>query len=235
MDRITNFYERMATLQGNMAAVIPFNSHTDKLVAMDFTEKNDRWQEAVVNNVQLFSENVQQVLQKANARYGIGGYLEYRSIYARSRVFDGTEPRRIHLGIDVWGEAGTPVMAPIAGTVHSYAFNHAYGDYGATIILQHQIEELPFYILYGHLALKSLQNITEGQYIEQGKNFAWLGVAEENGYWPPHLHFQLMLNMEGYKGDYPGVCAAHQLTHYAQNCPNPDVILQMQRYAMVDF
>ena len=80
-----------------------------------------------------------------------------------------------------------------------------------------------------------MSRVSEGQLIKRGENFAWLGVPEENGYWPPHLHFQLMLDMEDYKGDYPGDCAANQLHHYAQNCPNPDVILQMQRYAVVDF
>ena len=43
-------------------------------------------------------------LNKANARYGIGGYAEHRTVYSSSKVFDGNapgeEPRRLHLGID---------------------------------------------------------------------------------------------------------------------------------------
>ncbi len=235
MDSLTDFYERIQPLQTSFASIVPFQAFSDKLLAMDFTAKNDIWRKEVVENVALFATTVNGVLRQAKAKYGIGGYLEHRNIYARSSVFDGTAPRRIHLGIDIWGREGTPVMAPLAGTVHSFAFNRAYDDYGATIILTHHIHELQFYSLYGHLALKSLSRVSEGQLIKQGENFAWLGVPEENGYWPPHLHFQLMLDMEDYKGDYPGVCAANQLHHYAQNCPNPDVILQMQRYAVVDF
>jgi len=233
MDNTTKFYERIKALQPVMAPVIPFKAGIDKLVKMDFTAKNEVWKEAIISDVDLFSAAVKSILQSAKACYGIGGYLENRHIYARSRVFDGTEPRRIHLGIDVWGKADTPVMAPLNATVHSFAFNNAYGDYGATIILQHSLAEFTFYSLYGHLALKSLQALEEGMSIKAGTTFAWLGNPEENGYWPPHLHFQLMLQMDGYKGDYPGVCSASQLTKYQQNCPNPDIILQMEQFAVL--
>ncbi|MDE3125039.1 MAG: peptidoglycan DD-metalloendopeptidase family protein [Bacteroidota bacterium] len=235
MDALSEFYERIAEQQNEPAFVVPFDAHTDSIVAMDFTANNVIWTNEVVNDVQIFTKTVQGILQKAHAKYGIGGYLEHRNIYARSQVFDAAEPRRIHLGIDIWGEAQTPVMAPVAGTVHSFAFNNAYGDYGATIILQHELKGLRFFSLYGHLALASIQNLKEGQCIDRGAIFAWLGMPEENGFWPPHLHFQLILNMENFRGDYPGVCAASQLEHYAQNCPNPEVILQMRPYAIANF
>jgi murein DD-endopeptidase MepM/ murein hydrolase activator NlpD len=233
MDSTTKFYERIEALQPTIASVGPFKAETDKLVKKDFTEINDVWKEAINTNVDLFSTTVHSILQTAEARYGIGGYLENRHIYARSRVFDGTEPRRTHLGIDIWGKEDTPVMAPIDATVHSFAFNNAYGDYGATIILQHSLGEFTFYSLCGNLALKSLQTLEEGMPIKAGTTFAWLGKPEENGYWPPHLYFQLMLQMEVYRGVYPGVCAASQLMHYAQNCPNPDIILQMEQFAVL--
>jgi hypothetical protein len=58
----------------------------------------------------------------------------------------------------------------------------------------------------------------------------------ENGQWPPHLHFQIVVDMEipiaiGRKGDYPGVCKLSEKEKYLNNCPNPDLILQMMEYA----
>ncbi len=97
-------------------------------------------------------------------------------------------------------------MAPLDGIVHSFAFNNQFGDYGATIILSHQLDGISFYTLYGHLSLASLKNLQDGQSVKQGQVFAEFGIPFENGHWPPHLHFQLILDMGERKGDYPGVC-----------------------------
>ena len=68
-----------------------------------------------------------------------------------------------------------------------------FGDYGATIILTHILEGITFYSLYGHLSLNSIKNIHEGERIKKGNVFAEFGIPTENGHWPPHLHFQLIL------------------------------------------
>ena len=130
----------------------------------------------------------------------------------------------IHLGLDIWGPADTPVFAPLAGTVHSFAFNDAFGDYGATLILKHQLDDLVFHTLYGHLSLASIQNKKEGQVIVGGETIAWFGAPEENGHWPPHLHFQVIQNMQGNSGDYPGVCSYEDQSGYLENCPNPALL-----------
>ena len=74
-----------------------------------------------------------------NAKVAYGGYLETRSIYQRSTYFNQENPeteRNIHLGVDLWIEAGTPIYAPLEGTLHSFKNNTNYGDYGPTIILK---------------------------------------------------------------------------------------------------
>nr|MBA2330116.1 peptidoglycan DD-metalloendopeptidase family protein [Flavisolibacter sp.] len=168
------------------------------------------------------------------ARYAIGGYDEHRSLYKRSSVFttDDDEDRRLHLGIDIWGKPHTAVMAPLDGIVHSFAFNNAFGDYGATIILTHQLGGQTFYTLYGHLSLNSLKNLMEGERIEKGDKFADFGIPMENGHWPPHLHFQVIADLQGYKGDFPGVCKYSEREKYLANSPDPDLILQMSKYAV---
>jgi hypothetical protein len=57
-------------------------------------------------------------------------------------------------------------------------------------------------------------------------------LPQENGQWPPHLHFQVIIDMEFKKGDYPGVCKLNEKEKYLRNCPNPDLILQMMQYAI---
>lgn len=214
--------------------VVEFDPSKDKLLLMDFTAANTELTNEILTQTQLFTDYINIKLAQANVRYGIGGYNEHRTVYSRSKVFDaedGAEPRRLHLGIDIWGKPYTKVMAPLNGIVHSFAFNNSYGDYGATIILSHRLGNLSFYTLYGHLSLNSLKNLYEGQNISAGDVFAEFGIPFENGQWPPHLHFQLILDMQGYKGDYPGVCKFSEREMYLANCPDPDLLLGMMQYA----
>ena len=42
--------------------------------------------------------------------------------------------------------------------------------------------------------------------INKGDVFEEFGIPQETGNWPPHLNFKIIKNMQGMKGDYPGVC-----------------------------
>ncbi len=207
--------------------VVDFDPAADRLYDFDFTSKNNELNETILGNTDLFSEWVSSKLSDNHCRYGIGGYNEHRTIYARSEHFDsGEEPRRLHLGVDIWGPAGTPVFNFYDAELHSFKFNDHFGDYGATIILKYQMEGITFHALYGHLDLASLDGLEEGQFLPAGQQIAVFGAKEENGYWPPHLHFQLIRDMQGMKGDYPGVCQYSKRAAYLENCPDPEWILK---------
>ncbi|MDB5192704.1 MAG: peptidoglycan DD-metalloendopeptidase family protein [Segetibacter sp.] len=226
-----SLYNLLDKYRGNYFPVVNFDPEKDALLKMDFTNANRELTEEVITNTELFSTYVTDKLG-TEYTYGIGGYNEHRTIYARSAVFDEVEePRRLHLGIDIWGLAGTPIFCPIGGYVHSFAFNDSYGDYGATIILHHQLDGISFNTLYGHLCLRDLAGLQEGQYISRGAEFAHFGDPLENGFWPPHLHFQVIKEMHVASGDYPGVCKLSERDTYLENCPDPDVILNMMQYA----
>jgi len=211
--------------------VVPFNASTDQLMLLDLTKNNETLTADIFSDTEKFSEYIDHQLSSSKATYGIGGYDEMRALYTRSEVFNADEPRRLHLGIDIWGRPNTPVFAPLGGVIHSFAFNDHYGDYGATIILQHQIKAKTFFTLYGHLSLKDIQNLKEGKFVSMGELIGHFGNAKENGHWPPHLHFQIILNMRNYKGDYPGVCKWSERDSYLKNSPDPDIILQMMQFA----
>ncbi len=218
--------------QSTFHQVVPFNAKNDKLLLLDFTAVNTDLNNDILNDTNNFSAYINAKLKASNAKYGIGGYDEHRTVYSRSKVFDtNDEPRRLHLGVDIWGEPETPVFAALHGVVHSFAFNNNYGDYGATIILQHQLDGFVFYTLYGHLSLRDLDALYEGKPIAKGDLIAHFGTPKENGQWPPHLHFQVIIDMENKVGDYPGVCKLSEREQYLSSCPDADLILQMLQFA----
>ncbi len=170
-------------------------------------------------------EAILQKLATAGAIAGVGGYLENRSLYRDTDLFEGDAERCIHIGVDVFMPAGSPVLSPLDGEVHSFANRQVSGDYGPVIILRHELEGCEFYSLYGHLSEASLQDLSEGKVIGAGERVAQLGARPANGNWPPHLHFQLIRDMQGHHGDYPGVVRPEELEFFRQNCPDPTRLL----------
>ncbi len=206
--------------------VVDFDAATDRLYHFDLTASNTELDADTFSDSEKFSYWISKKLNENNCKYGIGGYMEHRTIYARSAHFDtDDEPRRLHLGVDIWADAGTAVYSPLQGTVHSFNDNNTFGDYGPTIILQHELDGLMLYSLYGHLSRKSLEGISIGKSFNKNELIGHFGNIEENGHWPPHLHFQLMLDMQGKQGDYPGVCKFSQKDIYLKNIPDPQLIL----------
>ena len=191
----------------------------------DFSATNNDLHTIDLNDEEAFTAYIFKAIESNGAPYGIGKYNEDRVIYRRSNVF-GTS-RSIHLGIDIWTHAGSQIYAPLNGIVHSFRDNANHGDYGPTIILSHEWDGITFYTLYGHLSKSSLVNKQVGQPITSGSGFASLGTYNENVHWPPHLHFQVILDMQGYKGDYPGVCSPDDRATYLSNCPDPNLLLRI--------
>ncbi|MDX1907085.1 MAG: aminotransferase class III-fold pyridoxal phosphate-dependent enzyme [Bacteroidia bacterium] len=160
------------------------------------------------------------------ARAGLGRYDEVRPLYTtdayETQGHDGPVWRTVHIGLDVCLPPGTPVSAPLPGIVHSFRDNAQDRDYGPTVILQHTVSpELTFYTLYGHLSRASLARLRPGQEIEAGEVFCEIGPMPENGNWFPHLHFQVMLDLLGHTGDFPGVAYPAQRTVWTSLCPDP--------------
>jgi murein DD-endopeptidase MepM/ murein hydrolase activator NlpD len=183
-----------------------------------------------VTDANAFEDFVENHLKENKAQVAYGGYLEHRNLYKRSTVFKDItiEERNIHIGLDLWIKAGTEVLAALDGRIHSFQNNTALGDYGPAIILEHEIDNMKFYTLYGHLSLDSLNGKLEGQIVKKGEIIAQLGAPPINGDYAPHLHFQIIADMQGKKGDYPGVCSKSELEFYKENCPDPNLLLKIR-------
>ena len=240
----TILQERLMAHSHTFHQVVDFNPAKERLLHLNFTKENEELSNIDLADTKNFSKYIEDKLKKAKSKFGIGGYNENRVLYKRSALFDSKvsevspaggdleeASRTLHLGTDIWGEEGTKVYAPLGGMVHSFAFNNNFGDYGATIILLHQLDTVTFYTLYGHLSLEDIARVTEFQYIIRGHVIGHFGKPEENGHWPPHLHFQIIKDIRTYKGDYPGVCTYSERKKYLDNCPDPDLILRMMKYS----
>lgn len=218
----------LAAHRDRFRPVIPFNLTAGGLVVFDFTEASPDFAHIDINDVAGFTERLFARISLADLPVGVGRYNEDRMIYRHSPLFDGEAERRsIHLGIDLFVVEGTEVMAPWPARVHSVADNSGLGNYGPTVILEHEVEDTPFWTLYGHLGRHSVVRLEMGQPIDAGEEFASVGEMSENGNWPPHLHFQVMADLGGHSGDFPGVAAPSERDRWLEICPDPNLILRI--------
>lgn len=213
----------------DISSVIPIKYMETSPHICDFSDRNKKLISIDLNNKKKFISYINKTLEINGCIFGVGGYGENRIIYRRSNLFENNiEPRTVHLGIDVWMPAKTPVYSPLEAIVHSFKDNNNLGDYGPTIILQHYLHGVKFYTLYGHLSRMSLKKIKVGMRIKKGQQIATLGNYDENGQWPSHLHFQIISNLLRNKGDFPGVATVSSQKNYLALCPDPNLILKIK-------
>ena len=215
--------------QENVKVIAPEIEYND-YIAFDLSATTTDQMDLPLTDSKAFEEFVENYFSVNQAKVAYGGYLEHRNLYKRSTVFKDIdiEERNIHIGLDLWIKAGTAVLAALDGVIHSFQNNLSLGDYGPALILEHEIEGETFYTLYGHLSLESLQGKAEGQKVSKGEVIGTLGAPPVNGDYAPHLHFQIIKDLQGKKGDYPGVCAKSDLDFYKKNCPDPNLLLKIK-------
>ena len=178
-----------------------------------------------------FTNRVSQKMRSNGLTLGIGRFMEPRGFYIadafEGRLGDPRERRTIHLGIDLFQEPGTAIHAPLAGRVHTVRENQNRLDYGPTVILEHSAPSGLFWTLYGHLERASVENLKAGDSIDAGQLIARIGTYPENGDWPPHLHFQIITDLMGFEGNFPGVALPRDSNVWTSFCPDPNLILNL--------
>ncbi len=218
-------------LTSGFTPVIDAGFSIDDYHPVDLSVNNAELSEFALKSPEAFEDYLSQLLRKQGKKIAYGGYNEHRGLYKRSELFSDVEEedlvRNIHIGMDIWAPAATAVLAALPGKIHSFRDNDNFGDYGPTIILEHEISDKTIYTLYGHLQRSSLKNLSVGQTIRQGEQIAVLGEPLENGNYAPHLHFQIILDMKGKDGDYPGVSSKKELEYYLANSPDPNLLLKI--------
>ncbi len=161
----------------------------------------------------------------------MGAWNSPRPIYGSDAFViqsnDGPVWRTVHIGMDTFMDAETPIYAPLDGVVHSFRNNAVDFDYGPCVVLKHTVDnDLTFYTLYGHNSLDTLDGLFVGKLIRKGERVAKIGNYPINGNWPPHLHFQIICDMLGFEGDFYGSAKASERNVWLSISPDANLIQQ---------
>lgn len=216
--------------QASFAPVLPVDLRSEPSVVLDLSVSSPLVSgDPRANAEATLTARIQAVMRDANVRVAIGRYDEPRLLYT-APFFGGpaetSERRTVHIGLDLFAPAGTPVHAPLDGIVHAFANNAVLQDYGPVIVLRHETDLGDvFFTLYGHLSRASLQGLALGQRFGRGERVAWLGTPEENVGWTPHLHLQIITDLLGLGTDFPGVAPVSQRDVWRCLSPDPNLLI----------
>ncbi|MGD2136538.1 MAG: aminotransferase class III-fold pyridoxal phosphate-dependent enzyme, partial [Gemmatimonadales bacterium] len=236
MEPCPNHAAVVAWLDANGAAVGPVTDPDPAAVPsidLDLSVGTPLVEDPAVVGTEGLTDIVFGRMREAMVDVAIGHYDEARVWYTGAQYAgpggEHPERRTIHLGVDVFAESGTPVLAPIDGRVHSVRNNVEHLDYGPTVILEHAPSEGPtFYTLYGHLGEEALA-LEPGTAVVRGQVFARIGPFAVNGRWPPHLHFQIVTDLLDREGEFPGVGAPIRRATWLSLSPDPNLALRLPR------
>ena len=176
------------------------------------------------------------LLRENKAQIGVGRYNEARLWhldYAQDDDIELVERETIHLGVDLFLEAGSAVYAPLEGVVHSVEER--------TLILRHEFEEgkIRFYSVYGNLSEESIEGLSPGIGVKKNDEIGVIGESMEDEGLPPHLHFQVAVDLFEEVGDLTGFenlsgradggilryALPRQREVWLSICPDPNLIL----------
>jgi len=227
-DEIANW---LTDHEGEFASPLDLDLRTAPIHVLDLSVSSPLLDSDPAKNEEAYlTPRIEAEIAEMGAQVGIGRHDESRYFYTSPAFATGDnitdEYRTIHLGIDLFAPAGTPVFAPLAGKVVSFKDNNAPKDYGPVIVLEHKGDEHPtFYSLFGHLSIESLNGKIVGQRIEKGERIGTIGEVDANGGWTPHLHFQIITDLLELGTDFPGVARPSQRKVWLSLCPDPNLIL----------
>ncbi len=128
----------------------------------------------------------------------------------------GVEHRTLHLGMELFVPAESPVMAPLAGVVHSVE--------AGCVMLQHTADDgrpMTFWTRYG--GLRSVVHV--GQHIQRGQILG--NVAGEGHGSAPHVHLQVMSDLLDVHDAFPRFVRPSDAVVWMSLCPDPNLIAQI--------
>jgi len=182
-----------------------------------------------ITNPEKCAQLVKKIQKELGVEWSYGGWLENRSVILQDSYLKTTQSW-IHLGIDINLPIGTPVHAALGGTVYMADSDYPEeGGWGNFVIIEHQINEVKFYSIYGHLASTGL--VSQDETVMAGEAIGKVGTTKENGFWFPHLHFQFISETEMRSKENPftldGYGKPQDLSYLRKHYPDPLVCLPM--------
>jgi len=121
-------------------------------------------------DVAELGELINRTMTSAGTAFAFGRYAEPRELYSSDNFASdaSTESRTIHMGIDLFCVADTPVFSPLDATVAFVANNTNELDYGPMVILRHKAKP----------ATDSLRSMVTSAWRR------WTGLARDSGFVP---------------------------------------------------
>ena len=224
--RVTAWLERQAA---SFAPLTGRDLRTALVAPIDLSAGSPLVSSEPAENIpEELDRRIERELARHDATVGAGGYDEARLIYAWPNEPAATEPRTIHIGLDLSLAPGSPLHAPLDGVVHGFEDAAGHHDYGPVIVLRHSTEDpdpVEFYSVYGPLTRDSLDGLQAGQAVAKGAVFARVGSAPSNGDWWPHVHLQLVTDMLDVPCNVDGVVRASQRRVWKSLSPDPNLVL----------
>ncbi len=148
--------------------------------------------------IEQLDENGEKVFVK---KYGLKNFLPIAKNYSFSHYSDFGNSRtygfkRVHLGNDLMGSIGTPIIAVESGVVEALGWN----QYGGWRIGIRSFDKKRYYY-YAHLRKDHpyAKDLAEGQIVKAGDVIGYLGMTgystkeNVNNINVPHLHFGMQL------------------------------------------
>ena len=119
------FRDLVLAKRPEVGPVFPKEFYSSPLCVFDFTASNAELIEAGISRfspgtMSSLTGYVQRKMAESGSRIGVGRYNEHRIPYDVPLFTETSEPRVVHLGVDLFVPSETPVLAPVAGRVHSF-------------------------------------------------------------------------------------------------------------------
>ncbi len=156
----------------------------------DFSSNNPKTLAYSASNFRQFNQMVFDELEESSHKWGIGKYLEERKNLLKEYPNIIEEERYYHLGLDIVVPYDTPLFSPLDAEVYKVGKETKIGNYGGYVILKHEINEVVFYSLYGHV--KTPHMVAMGDKVRAGQEFARIGQESDSGGWFCHVHLQIL-------------------------------------------
>lgn len=172
----TNRYEHLLSIP-NSKLVIATTAKLDRLTQQLYIQSNSYDELAeLIKKKEERSKNVPAIMplsskQMKGVSSGFG--MRMHPIYGSARM---------HTGIDLNANTGTPIYATGGGTVESAGWE---GGYGYTVVINHGFG---YKTLYGHC---NQMVVSPGQRVVRGQQIATVGTTgDATG---PHVHYEVMV------------------------------------------
>ena len=161
-------------------------------------------------------------------RFGVGRYDETRGIYLspplRERERAPTSGAPCTSASTSSSRRARPSARRSRASCTCSPTTRAPQDYGPLVILRHARARTARRSSRSTATCReeTLAGLARGRRVATGQAIARVGAPPANGDWPPHLHFQLILDLLERDADFPGVALPSQRALWTSLSPDPE-------------